>query len=496
MTTGTDALACQEQLMRQAREQAALARLHRLLGREPAAPAAQPVGVREVLDRERLQRALGCQPADPVTARKRVILQREIHWLLVENDPAVAELARRAEREIGAFVPRVRGRACTRADLARLLEAADPQLRRAAWYADEPLGRHLTGLLRELVTRREERAAEQAGASFSQLVMARREVDLAWVEARLEELEQRTRGPYGQLLAALAERRGVAQPRPWDLDYLATPEGPPAFPIPSDALRLVREGYQRLGVDLAAADFQLHEVPDLPLPAMCIVVRAPGDVHILWRGGGGGDAARVLAHELAHALAAATATVDYLLTLESPVLDEGVADAFAHWIEVMARPPGDAPAPSRRFAALLRLRRHLLHARVELDLYQRPGCALPEAYAQAHQRFLLCLPDEPCERFAARGLLYGQPFQPVVYLLADMVAAQVAAAAPVMAGGAPAATGPWVTAHFWEEAGLRPWRRKLARATGQDLSSQPLLAQLGFTGWRQAGGYRPDTRPG
>lgn len=75
MTTDTDALTRQEQPMRRAHEQTALARLHRLLGRAPASSAAQPVGGGDVLDRERLRRALDGQPADPVAARKRDILQ-------------------------------------------------------------------------------------------------------------------------------------------------------------------------------------------------------------------------------------------------------------------------------------------------------------------------------------------------------------------------------------------------------------------------------------
>jgi len=315
--------------------------------------------------------------------------------------------------------------------------------------------------------------------------MERREVEPAWVQSLLEELEQRTLPLYQQLLTMSAEQQGISDPKPWDLDYLAAAPQQASASL-QNAFHLAREVYRQLGIDLATAAFQIHALSNLPLPAVCVVVHPPEEVHILYRDSSGVEHA--LVHEIAHALAAATARVDYLLTLESPILDEGIAEAFTLWAAALL-PVFNEAAPSgteRQLGALLRLRRHLLNAHVEIMLYTHPTSALSDLYIEAHQRFLLSAPEQPCERFAARHLLYSQPFQPVVYFLADVLAAQVAAAAPLARGTNPAETGPWVAQHFWKEAALHPWREKLARATHQDLSPQALLTRLGICGARNS----------
>lgn len=179
----TDALTRQEQLMRQAHEQTALARLHRLLGRAPASSAAQPVGARRpgpaaaaTRPRRPVRRPGGSTQARPLATNARFTA-------LVENDAGVAELARRAEHEIGVFLPRVNDRECSRADLARLLRAPDP---RSGGRPGTRTRRSAVVLLGAL------RACRAPGG-------ARRRTggrELAWLEACLEALEQQTREPY------------------------------------------------------------------------------------------------------------------------------------------------------------------------------------------------------------------------------------------------------------------------------------------------------------
>ncbi len=469
----TDVLASQEAWLCRVRQQAATARLHRWLGLPPIPE--QPIDLQEFPYPQRLPDL----PEDALRARKHEILQRERRWLLVENQPSIAALAQRAEQEIADFIPRINGSAYTRADLVQMLHADDRQLRRAAWYAEEPLAQRLAGMLRDLVELRKTHAARHGASSYFHLVMERREAEPTWAQSLLEELEQRTLPLYQQLLMMSAERHGISEPKPWDLDYLAAVPQPAPTSL-HNAFDLVREVYRRLGIDFATAAFQIHALPNLPLPAVCVVVHPPQEVHILYRDSRGVEHA--LVHEIAHALAATTARVDYWLTLESPILDEGIAEAFTLWAAALL-PAFKEATPSEaegQFGALLRLRRHLLNAHLEIMFYAHPTDALSDLYIEAHRRFLLSAPEQPCERFAARHLLYSQPFQPVVYLLADVLAAQVAAAAPLARGANLAETGTWVAQHFWKEAALHPWREKLARATHQDLSPQAPLARFGI----------------
>jgi hypothetical protein len=336
--------------------------LDRFLGRPPAARVSASG---ELDDPSRLVAAASTVRLSPIDTRKVEILARESAWWRVAGNPAVAALAAPARQRHTAARPRVGGRAYNRGGLSRLLATSpDETVRRAAWYAEEELGTASLPILRELVTAR---AAAADGGDGAGAALVRMEVDRAWLRDQLGVLERLTREPYLAALRATASAAGVDHPHPWDLPYLAARRHATDSCSGDEGVAQAKQAVIAIGFPAELIDRpRVHLVPDLPMPACCIAVRPPDEVHVLWRGDSDQDAMGQFAHELTHAVGALVGPADHLLSLLPEPIDEAVAEAVVRLTRIHRPDVSGADPSSHDFAALLALRRNMLHTELEL----------------------------------------------------------------------------------------------------------------------------------
>ncbi len=270
---------------------------------------------------QRIERLLRQRNLDSLTRRRlerlRLAYQSKQAPVEVLNRITTAE-ARIAET-YSTFRAQFDGRQVTDNELEEVLRTTrDSDRARDAWLARKQIGPVVADDLRELAQLRNEAAQAVGFADFWHAQMLLDELDPDRLVAMLEQVDQRTRGPFEamkrDLDERLAKRFGItpAKLRPWhysDPFFQETPEvfAPPADPLYAnqDVVELAAETYRMLGfrnIDAILARSDLYPREGKNQHAYAVDIDREGDVRTFLNVERNARWMSTLLHELGHTI--------------------------------------------------------------------------------------------------------------------------------------------------------------------------------------------------
>ena len=466
-----------------------------------------------------VQGALTDGLAGPGDGRSSRALEQARLELLANQIPEAdrAELVALQARVEHAFSS-VRGRMGDREvpnnELERVLaDSGDPDERRAAWEAGKQIGAVVADDVLALVELRNRIARGRGYRDWFAFALATGDIDEAWLDKTLEEVEAATREPFAAVKAELdgrlSARFGVAADdlRPWhygDLFFQRYDGEADADLSPllagTDTVALTVAAYDGMGLEtrhlLDRSDLQPR--PGKDQHAFCLDVDREGDIRVLANLAPGEEWLDVLLHEVGHAVYDdhIDRSLPWVLRKPpQPLVTEAVAlmlgrlrrdPEFLVGVLGADRAAADALAgPSRqvlRTGQLVFARWCLVVVGFERALYADPGRDLAgtwwdlvETLQGVHRPDGRAAPDWASKIHLAVAPVYYQS-----YLLGELLASQLDQAVREHAGGfvgRPAA-GAFLAERVFAPGATRPWRDLVATATGRPLGPAAFLTGL------------------
>jgi peptidyl-dipeptidase A len=409
---------------------------------------------------------------------------------------------------------RVGGRELANNELERILaDSDDPAERRAAWEAGKQVGAVVADDVLALVELRNRVARERGYRDWFAFALATGDIDEAWLERMLDQVELATREPFlavkAELDARLAARFGVAVDdlHPWHYGDLffqrydgdATADLGPLLEG-SDTVALTVAAYDGMGLEtrhlLARSD--LHPRPGKDQHAFCLDVDRAGDIRVLANLAPGEEWLDVLLHEVGHAVYDdhIDRTLPWVLRRPPQGL---VTEAVALMLGRLRRDPeflvgvlGAEQAAARALAGpgrqvlrvgqLVFARWCLVVIRFERAMYADPGGDLVATWWElvSSLQGLRRPPGRAAPDWASKIHLAVAPVYYQSYLLGELLAAQLDRAVRGHAGGfvgRPEA-GAFLAERVFAPGATMAWRDLVTAATGSPLGPGAFLAGL------------------
>ena len=436
-----------------------------------------------------IRRARQQSRADAV-GRRLQLLERVVVDASAEQVPGIVRLRTELQRKIAAFRPSWDGRRVNRAVVYRALRNdADPDRRRRAYRAFEPLHRSLEPGSLELVRLRNARARELGFRSVPEMRLGFQGLTVARYEELAEEATAGVAAHARRLRDSLPPAERAGGWHPWDLAYarrrrcrLADRRFPTRTMLPRILRAVGRWGFR---TDRMRFRVVLH---DLPAGGLTLAPDPPDDVRILVHPQGGWDAYHVMFHEVGHAVHSASIRAPrHLLRWHENVpgfgaFHEGIGGLFEEisrdvgWLTDGAGIPRDR---AERFAeahadddlfAVTGLRTWVLP---ELRLYDRPDRdPMPEALRLERQ---LLGVDRSEPRSFVDPFFVEMPIYASNYLLAALFHHQVMEAI-CRELGTPLwpnrSVGPWLTTNWFADGSTFDWVPRLREVTGRPFGAR------------------------
>jgi peptidyl-dipeptidase A len=424
-------------------------------------------------------------------------------------------LQAKVEHAFATVRGRVGDRELANNELERVLaDSTDPAQRRAAWEAGKQVGAVVADDVLALVELRNRVARERGYRDWFAFALAAGDIDEAWLERMLDEVEAATREPFlaakAELDARLAARFGVPVDdlRPWhhgDL-YFQRYDGDAEADLGpllegTDTVGLTVATYDGMGLEtrhlLARSD--LLPRPGKDQHAFCLDVDRAGDIRVLANLAPGEEWLDVLLHEVGHAVYDDHIDRSLPWVLRGPpqpLVTEAVAlmlgrlrrdPEFLHG--VLGADPATAQAltgPSRqvlRVGQLVFARWCLVVVHFEQAMYAHPGGDLVGAWWDLVSSLQgLRRPEgRTAPDWASKIHLAVSPVYYQSYLLGELLASQLDQAVRAHAGGfvgRPAA-GAFLAERVFAPGATLPWRDLVTAATGSPLGPAAFLTGLG-----------------
>jgi peptidyl-dipeptidase A len=447
---------------------------------------------------------------DPLLRRQLVLLDNEYTGSQLPPE-TIEDLVRRGtelEQTFTEFRATYRGERVTNNQLLDVLTTErDEAARREAWEASKGIGREVAEPLRELVRRRNEAARSLGFPDFYVMELRLQELDEERLFAILDEFRDRTDAPFrrfrDELDARLSERFGVPVEalRPWHWEDPFAQSAPGVGTVELDDVFRdhdpveVAAGFVR-GIGLPADDViarsDLYEREGKDQHAFCMDLDREGDVRMLcnmrpnerWMG--------ILLHELGHAvydshvpraLPFILRGAAHILSTEAVAMYMGRLTRDPAWLrEVMGATLADDQAADvraqLRAGMLVAARWMLVMVYFERELYRDPDRAdLNGLWWDLVERLqMIRRPDGRDEPdWASKIHLSGAPVYYHNYLLGELMASQISAAARRDIPRGRSIAGQQSVGAFFRERIFRPgasldWNELLVHATGEGLS--------------------------
>jgi peptidyl-dipeptidase A len=428
-----------------------------------------------------------------------------------EGDRAeLVALQAKVERAFSTVRGRVGDRELANNELEQVLAGSDdPAERRAAWEAGKQVGAAVADDVLALVELRNRVATERGYRDWFAFALATGDIDEAWLQRTLDEVELATREPFAAAKAELDARQsarfGVAADDlyPWhygDLFFQRYDGEGEADLGPllegADTVGLTVATYDGMGLEtrhlLERSD--LHPRPGKDQHAFCLDVDRAGDIRVLANLAPGEEWLDVLLHEVGHAVYDDHIDRSLPWVLRRPP-QSLVTEAVALMLGRLRRDPeflvgvlGAARAlaePSRgvlRTGQLVFARWCLVVIRFEQALYAHPGGDLAGTWWDlvASLQGLRRPEGRTAPDWASKIHLAVAPVYYQSYLLGELLASQLDQAVREHAGGfvgRPAA-GAFLAERVFAPGATQPWRDLIASATGQPLGPGAFLAGL------------------
>jgi peptidyl-dipeptidase A len=463
-------------------------------------------------------RALAGGAGEPDSLSVRGLEQAHLDLLANQiPEDARAELVALQAKVEHAFAT-VRGRVGDR-ELANnelelvLATSGDAGERRAAWEAGKQVGAVVADDVLALVELRNRVARERGYRDWFAFALASGDLEEAWLERTLDEVELATREPFLAVKAGLDARLGtrfgvaVEQLRPWhygDLFFQRYDGEAEADLGPllagKDTVGLTVATYDGMGLEtrhlLDRSD--LHPRPGKDQHAFCLDVDRRGDIRVLVNLAPGEEWLDVMLHELGHAVYDDHIDRSLPWVLRRPpqsLVTEAVALMLGRLrrdpeflVEVLGADQAAAAAltgPSRevlRTGQLVFARWCLVMVRFERAMYADPGRDLAGTWWDLVESLQgLRRPEgRTTPDWASKIHLAVSPVYYQSYLLGELLASQLDLAVRERLGGfvgRPEA-GRFLAERVFAPGASRPWRDLVDHATGQRLGPAAFLAGL------------------
>jgi peptidyl-dipeptidase A len=432
-----------------------------------------------------------------------------------EGDRAeLVALQAKVEHAFSTVRGRVGGRELANNELERILVTSDdPAERRAAWEAGKQVGAAVADDVLALVELRNRVATERGYRDWFAFALAGGDIDEAWLERTLDEVELATREPFlaakAELDARQSARFGVAADElfPWhygDLFFQRYDGEGEADLGPllegADTVGLTVATYDGMGLEtrhlLERSD--LHPRPGKDQHAFCLDVDRAGDIRVLANLAPGEEWLDVLLHEVGHAVYDdhIDRTLPWVLRRPPQGL---VTEAVALMLGRLRRDPeflvgvlGAEEAAARALAGpsrqvlrtgqLVFARWCLVVIRFERAMYADPGGDLVATWWELVSSLQgLRRPEgRAAPDWASKIHLAVAPVSYQSYLLGELLAAQLDRAVRGHAGGfvgRPEA-GAFLAERVFAPGAAMPWRDLVTAATGGPLGPGAFLAGL------------------
>ena len=454
----------------------------------------------------------------PAGLTRRALEQASLDLLanqIPEGDRAeLVALQAKVEHAFSTVRGRVGGRELANNELERILATADdPARRRAAWEAGKQVGAAVADDVLALVELRNRVATKRGYRDWFAFALAGGDIDEAWLERTLDEVELATREPFlaakAELDARLSARFGVAADElsPWhygDLFFQRYDGEGEADLGPllegADTVGLTVATYDSMGLEtrhlLERSD--LHPRSGKDQHAFCLDVDRAGDIRVLANLAPGEEWLDVLLHEVGHAVYDdhIDRSLPWVLRRPpQPLVTEAVALMLGRLrrdpeflVGVLGADTAAAAAltgPSRevlRTGQLVFARWCLVVVRFERALYADPGADLTSTWWDlvASLQGLRRPAGRTAPDWASKIHLAVAPVYYQSYLLGELLASQLDQAVRAHAGGfvgRPEA-GAFLAERVFAPGATRSWRDLVASATGSPLGSAAFLAGL------------------
>jgi hypothetical protein len=424
-------------------------------------------------------------------ARRLVLLERVLLDTRVEQAPEIVRRRAKMEQAIVQFRPRWKGRLSNRAVLYQELRTNPRvEVRRAAYYAFEPLHAKWEKDLVELIELRNEGAREAGFRSYPEMRLGFQGITPARLERLASQALETAPAHLSDLRGGFLERTGAGEWYPWDLYYSRTLQShlpDRLFPRGSMMARVLRDvaawGFSRQALRFRVA---YH---DLPAGGMTLAPDPPRDVRILVHPRGGFSFYQVMFHEVGHAVHSASIRAPrHLLRWHENVpgfagLHEGIGGLFEQiplsrdWL---TRQPGVSAraaeefAEAHRDAQLLNVATLVPWIRTELELYRRPRRD-PRPTVDRFERQLFGFGEHPPRTFFSDAFYVSTPIYAPNYLLAQLVSAQLESAIHERFGDPlwpNAKVGPWLALEWMSSGSLVDWIPRMREVTGRSFGAE------------------------
>lgn len=457
-----------------------------------------------------LQRASAGPLDDPLLARQVEMLRLAAMPEQVPDDlrREIVERETAVEATFNAFRGTVDGRPVPDNEIDDVLRGSDDsEQRRAYWEASKQVGGEVAGEVRELARLRNRAAAEVGYRTWRQLALAGQELDPQWLSAMLDQVEAVTDEPFRRLKARLdndlSRRFGTDDLRPWHYGDRFFQEAPaePGADLDQlfetvDLAGVTARTYADMGLAVDAAMERSDLLPrdGKSQHAFCIHIDRAGDVRVLSNNRPSERWMATMLHEFGHAAYDLYIDRDLPYLLRDPAhifTTEGVAMLFGRlvhdraWLARYAGVPeneaaalADQAASTRRAQLLVFARWGLVMSRFEEALYADPDDAgLDERWWDLVGRLqMVAPPGRAGPDWAAKIHLAVAPVYYHNYVLGELFASQVAAAAGPLAGSTDA--GAFLRERIFAPAARMRWDGLCHHALGGPLTADAWGAGL------------------
>jgi hypothetical protein len=429
-------------------------------------------------------------------ARRLELLERILLDARVEQAPEIVRLRARIEQAIVRYRPRWKGRPANRAAVLQELRTNPRrEIRRAAYYAFEPLQATWERDLVELVERRNEGARAAGFPSYPHMRLGFEGITPTRLDRLAAQALELAPAHLKEMRASFLDRTGAAGWYPWDLSYFRTLKShlPDRWFRRRPMMTRVLRAAAAWGFPIRSLRFRLA-YHDLPAGGITLAPDPPRDVRILVHPRGGFWSYYVMFHEVGHAIHSASIRAPrHLLRWHENVpgfagLHEGIGELFERIPlsrEWLVQQPGisaraaDAFAAAHRDMSLLNVAALVPWIRTELELYRRPGRD-PRPMVERGTRQLFGFGAYPPRSFFSDGFYVSTPIYAPNYLLAALVSAQLESTLRERFGDPlwpNRKVGPWLTLEWMSPGSLVDWVPRLREVTGHPFGAEAFRRQ-------------------
>mgnify|MGYP000848163112 CR=1 len=423
----------------------------------------------------------------PRLLRRLDLFHRAFRSARIDNNPGLFALANRIEEKIIRFQPELDGVKLSRSDLGKVLETEPDRARRErAYRANKALGELIEQDVLELFAYRNDLAKELGAATYVDLGLELADLKESELDTLFDQVRLATEDLWNDTLSDIARKLGISSPAPWDFSYYihSVLPSPPSSKFPkSGIIPTFRKWLARCGGDLGKLPIEVIE-QDIPYGGLCVPIRMGRDIRILTNPRDGLSWYNILFHEFGHGIHASLIdTSSHLVAGGDPSFFwEGIAGVFQWITDMPAFLQDEFGMTDREIADVVRqnrvrnilgYRNIAVACRLEWAIYRRTPD--PRKYLEDLLRDTIGI--EPPERpsWAGDTLYTTHPLYHQNYLLMDVMATQTIDAVRRSFGTYPApGMFDFVVDHYVREGGWKPWRDKIAEATGSPLTAQAL----------------------